>query len=110
MNFNFGETVTLLRRQLTGRDMYGDDVYTDVETVLTNVPAWPTSTTENDQGAETVYSLVTVYLPPGTDIDSIDAVRVYGGRYEVRGQPHAFVSPFTGFNPGIPVALERVTG
>lgn len=104
--FSFGETVVLIRRASSGRDVYGDDLFTEVETTLTNVPAWPTSSTED---ASTVYDSVMVFLPPDTVVDAIDAVRVYGGRYEVRGRPERFVSPFSGFQPGLPVALERVT-
>ena len=108
--FAFGETVALVRRVRSGRDAYGDDVFTEDTATLTNVPAWPTSSRENDQGAATVYDLVTVFLPPDTDVTSIDAVLVFGGRYEIQGRPERFVSPFDGFNPGLPVSLERVTG
>lgn len=108
--FSYGETVVLVRRVRSGRDVYGDDVFTESETTLTGVPAWPTSSREDVQGADTIFDLVTVYLPAGTDVESIDAVLVYGGRYEVVGQPQPFVSPFSGFNPGLPVSLERVTG
>jgi hypothetical protein len=108
--FQFGETVVLVRRVLDGTDSYGDDTFTEVETTLTNVPAWPTSTREDVQGQATVYDLVTVFLPADTDIDAIDAVRVYEGKYEVEGRTDRFVSPWDGFNPGLPVPLRRVTG
>jgi hypothetical protein len=109
-SFAFGETVTLVRRVKTGVDEYHDDVFTTVETTLHNVPAWPTSTREDVDGQATVYDLVTVFLPADTDIDAIDAVKVYEGLYEVKGRTDRFVSPFDGFNPGLPVPLERVTG
>lgn len=108
--FDFGETVTIVRRVFLGRDEYQNDTFTTEEVVLTNVPAWPTSTREDVQGQATVYDLVTVFLPADTDIDAIDAVKVYEGTYEVKGRTDRFVSPFSGFNPGLPVPLERVTG
>lgn len=107
-SFAFGQTVTLVHRTASGRDAYGNDVLAEAETVLTNVPAWPTSTREGDEA--TVYDAVVVFLPPGTNVQAIDSVRVFGNRYEVNGQPERFQSPFDGFEPGVPVALERVTG
>lgn len=109
-SFAFGETVVLVKRTVTGRDEYQNDVMGTAETTLYNIPAWPTSTREDVQGQATVYDLVTVFLPADTDIDAIDAVKVYEGTYEVAGRTDRFVSPFDGFNPGLPVPLRRVTG
>lgn len=110
MRFSYGETVTLVRRVVSGRDVYGDDVYSETRTTLSRVPAYPTSSTEEDQGRATVSDSVTILLPPNTNIDAIDAVEVFGDKFEVTGQPQRFISPFTGENPGLLVVLRRVTG
>lgn len=110
MIFRFGEHIVIHRRTRTGRDDYGNDVFTDTLVPLDRVPAVPTSSREDDQGRSTVYDLVTVLLPPNTDVDSIDAIEVYGLLYEVQGRPVRFISPFSGLNPGIPVVLKQVTG
>lgn len=110
MKFRFGETITIHRRVVAGRDAYGDDTFTEQQIVLKQVPVVPTTSREATQGEAMVYDQLTVLLPAGTEISSSDAIEVYGVRYEVLGRPLRFVSPFSGLNLGVPVTLERVTG
>lgn len=108
VTFRFGEHIVIHRRVLAGQDAYGNDTFTEQLVSLDRIPAIPTSSVENENSM--VYDLVTVLLPPNTDIDSIDGIEVYGNLYEVFGQPVRMISPFSGENPGIPVNLRRVTG
>lgn len=110
MKFRFGETITIHRRTVAGKDAYGDDTFTETNVVLTQVPVVPTTSREVNQGEVMVYDQLTVLLPAGTEISSSDAIEVYGVRYEVQGRPLRFVSPFSGLNLGVPVTLQRVTG
>ena len=52
----------------------------------------------------------TVYLPTGTDITPADRVVVRGVTYEVDGDPADWRSPYSGWRPGLSVALKRFGG
>lgn len=110
MLFPYGQTLTLLTRQLTGRDGDGNAVYQNVPTAVLNCPVWPRTSSELVQGQDTVIIGLTAILPPGTDASAIDAVMVGADKYEIDGQPGAYVSPFTNMNPGIEVQLTKVGG
>lgn len=116
MTFEHGETVILHRQMLaTEPDGDGNDVYTDDPQTIEGVGVAPrdgngTSGNENTQGRETVIIGLTLFLPAGTRVAATDRFTVRGDPYEVEGQPEAFLSPFTGLNPGLPVAVKRVTG
>lgn len=51
-----------------------------------------------------------VLMPPGSDVLATDRVIVQGNEYEVDGNPTAWSSPLSNFQPGIEVLLKRVTG
>lgn len=51
-----------------------------------------------------------VYAPPGSDIAPGDRLVVRGVEYEVDGEPADWRSPFTGWEPGMVVALKRTEG
>jgi hypothetical protein len=114
--YPFGQAVTLLTRSRSGVDTDGNDVFTEASTVLERVPVWPggegsgLTGSEVEQGRDTVESGITVLLPPGTDVESIDGILVHGLRYEVAGEPARFLSPFTGRDPGILVRASRAEG
>ena len=109
MNFPHGETVTLVARAVTGQDGDGNDVYGET---LTDVIGGfdPAIGFERVGGMDQVSTQPQVYLPPGTVVDSVDAVVVRGLRYEVDGTTNDWRSPFTGWAPGVVIPLKRVTG
>lgn len=51
-----------------------------------------------------------VYAPTGSDVLAGDRLVVRGKTYEVKGDPADWRSPFTGWEPGMVIALERVEG
>lgn len=113
--FPFGETVIHIVRAVAGEDRDGNDDRGDVETEVRDVGVAPrdgngTSGNENVQGRDTVVVGLTLFLPAGWKVSATDRFRVRGELYEVDGQPEAFHHPFTGWNPGLPVSVKRVTG
>lgn len=109
MNFPFGTPVDLLKRTAAGHDEYGDE--TDTVTTETVVGAFSPggvagagrSGSESDTTG--VITQPTVYLPPGVDLSSLDAIRVDGRVYEVDGNPIPWSNPFTGLQFGVEVRL-----
>jgi hypothetical protein len=110
--FPFGETVQLVKRTVASQDEYGDDVFTEIVTVFDSVPVFPRGTSVENQGQtrDTVFIGLNVVFPPGTVVESTDRVIVRNVTYEVEGMPFEQTSPFTGWNPGVVVALRDVTG
>jgi hypothetical protein len=108
--FQFGETVTVFRRVVSGRDQYGNDVYTDVSTTYPRIPVWQGGSTEDTQGQDMVTTSKTMLLPVGAGAAPIDHIMINGDDYEVIGEPEAPVSPWSGTAPGIVVQMRRVTG
>jgi hypothetical protein len=51
-----------------------------------------------------------VYAPAGVDIVAGDRLVVRGLTFEVDGDPADWISPFTGWAPGLVVALKRTEG
>ena len=108
MTFPFGQSVSLVRRTVTGQDAFGNDVYAAVSTVVPGAFA-PGGSTEQVQGQDVLITQPTVYLPPGTDVSAVDAIDVAGDRYEVDGSPNHWSNPFTGHAFGVEVRLKRVS-
>lgn len=108
VTFAHGEKLTLYVRTKTGEDSDGNDVYSAAPTVVDNVPVWPAGSSEQVQGQDSTVTGKTAMLPPGFDVDAIDyAVDENGNAYEVNGVPDTYRSPFTGFDPGVFVNLQR---
>lgn len=102
-----GETVTLHSRTPSGqKDPYNKVLYTVVDTQVDGCAFDPGGSTESVQGQDLVVSQPTVYLPAGTVVGAVDAVTVRGVKYEVDGSPNSYVSPFTGWAPGVVVKLK----
>jgi hypothetical protein len=107
--FAHGAAVTVYVRTKTGEDGDGNDLYTAVPTKLDHVVIWPAGASEQVQGQDMTTTGATALLPVGTDVDAIDfLVDAAGDAYEVNGTPDAYVSPFTGLDPGVFVNLQRV--
>jgi hypothetical protein len=67
--------------------------------------------TEAVDRRDTVITGLTLFAPPDADIQATDRiVRPDGTLWEVEGMPGPWVTPFTGWAPGLQVAVKRVTG
>jgi len=107
----FGETVTIITRAITGHDADGNDVFGDVSTDIPNSIFAPAGSTEKVQGEDVVTIGATVYLPDGTPTPkATDRVSARGDLYEIDGDPQVYSNPFTGDEPGAVLRLLRVTG
>jgi hypothetical protein len=51
-----------------------------------------------------------VYAPTGSDVLAGDRLVVRGVTFEVDGNPGDYRNPFTGWRPGIVIALKEVAG
>lgn len=123
MYFSHGESVTVLRA-VAGADGYGDPVLADwantgsiVSTAVQGCAVAPSSganlsgtSAEDNNNRTAVIVGLQLYLPAGTDIRSSDRVVVRGETFEVEGIPGDWRSPFTGWRPGVEVALIKVSG
>ena len=116
MTYPFGETVVQIPRRKSGRNGLNNDVYVDGAPITyQNIAVWPrdgnsTSANEDTYGAERVIIGLGISLPPGSQVSAEDRFQVRGETYEVDGDPQEYRSPFTGWNPGLPLSLTRVTG
>jgi SPP1 family predicted phage head-tail adaptor len=111
MTFPYGQTVTLIKRAVSGRDEYGNDTYTESATSVGNCVVAPAGSTENLQFTDQVTTNAIFYLPFGTDVEAVDAIEYSGDRYEVEGQPNEWTpSPFSGHTAPIGVRGKKVSG
>ena len=109
-----GEPVTVLSAPLAA-DEYGTpsaerDWDSATSTVIHGCAVAPRSSSElTDPGRLAVIVGLTVYLPAGSVVSPQDRMLVRGDLYEVDGEAGVWVSPFTGWSPGVEVALRRVS-
>lgn len=115
MDFPHGETVTRLRRYAE-TDPYSGEVeevsWEDAyELEVAGCAFNPGVSSEPlEVGRNAVITRPEVYAPAGSDILAGDRLVVRDLTYEVAGDVADFRSPFTGWQPGIVVRLERVDG
>ena len=111
MDFTFGETVTVLPGPDT-TDQYGDPIpSTRIGGDITGCGVAPRYSTEpTERGRQGVIVGLSIYAPIGSDILFTDLIEVRGQVYMVEGDPADWVSPFTGWAPGMEVALKRAVG
>jgi hypothetical protein len=113
--FAHGETVTRQRAKAVTDPYSGESVALDWSTPLTATISGcgfnPGGTSEQVQtGRIPVVTRPEVYAPAGSDIRAQDRLVVRGKTYEVDGEPAAWRSPFTGWEPGLVVSLKIVEG
>ena len=112
MAFPAGETVLWEQFNGTVEDDRGDDTPTWAAAVEVDGVAFsPARSTEPRNGSsKRVLLPATIYgvLPAG--VDSQDRFTVRGVVYEVVGMGQSWINPFTGWDAGDLVELERVTG
>ena len=108
--FPDGVIVTIVRRTVTSRDEWNNDVYTSVSEDVGPCSVQPVSSREDLNFADQLTSGIIVFVPYGTVVDYVDAVIVAGVRYEVRGRPDVWVSPFSGNTSPIRIDATLVKG
>lgn len=110
MTFPFGEDIVLVANGPATTDDYGDPVPTQTEVVVRG--AFSAGVSIEDSGdmgrSRQGRSQPEVYLPPGSDVSWIDAVRIGGVTYQVDGQPQEWANPFTGWRAGVVVRLQSI--
>lgn len=112
--FAFGETVTVWSAGAS-TDPYSQEPVEDWENptprFVAHVAVEPRPSSEPTQEARNaVVSGFTLYMPTGTAITAQNKVTVRGALYNVLGEPAAWVSPFTGWEPGVVVQVGRTEG
>lgn len=115
MMFAAGETVTRLRATAkldrSSGEMTGADWISPSTLVILGCAFDPgTSTEPLERGRDAVLTQPTVYAPAGSDVLAGDRLVVRGRTWEVDGDPGDFRSPFTGWHPGVAIALKAVSG
>lgn len=107
----YGETVTLIRRTLAGRDRYGNDRYTTSTSTIGGVSVRATGSSEDlGEQRDRVTTNLDVLLPPGTTITAYDRLRIRGLLYEIDGNPDPGPNPDTGVSAGVRVTAKRIVG
>ncbi|HEX5541114.1 MAG TPA: hypothetical protein VFX60_06060 [Micromonospora sp.] len=113
MNFAYPETAIVLRAPLI-EDRYGNEVRDWVNQERIESDGWAFAPRFSDEASDAGRQGVIVGLtglgPPGADVLATDRMEVRGLTYEVEGEPGEWRNPFTGWLPGIQVALKRVEG
>lgn len=107
-----GTTVTVYRTTTT-TDRYGNEVPGPwaVSSVIDGCGMAPRSSSDvTDAGRQGVIVGFTLYAPHDADIGPHDRVEVDGDMFEVEGDIGRWASPFTGWAPGLEVALRKVEG
>lgn len=111
MIFPAGETAVVVRAPLLdGR--YGNETRDWANATRTDSPGWGFAPRASDESTTSDSPAVIVgltgYGPPGVDVLPTDRLEVRGQVYEVEGEVGVWRSPFTGWQPGVEVALRRV--
>lgn len=113
--FPHGETVTRLRATATTDPYSGEATGSDWSApLILDIPGCafnPGNSSEPLQEARNaVVTRPEVYAPAGADVKAGDRLVVRSLTYDVEGDPADWRSPFTGWNPGLVIALERADG
>lgn len=110
MPFPYSVSVTLVHRVLSGLDQYNNDVYTDDPVTVSGVVFAPTGSFEDVQFTDQVTTSVTFYLPFGTAVGPLDAIIYNGIKYEIRGEPQVYRSPFSNNTAPVEVRAAAISG
>lgn len=111
--FAHGETWTILRPGAPTTDRNGNEIPgPDVEIAVDGCGFVPGGSVESDEyGRSQVITSPRVFMPAGTDVGADDRLRSPAGVvFAVEGRPKVWRSPFSGWDAGVEVSLEDVTG
>jgi hypothetical protein len=110
VDFPYGVMVTVLSSTETV-DKYGDtDAAAATSSLWGPCAVAPRTTAERvDSRSPAVITGLTVYGPRVT-LKASDRLVINGDTYEIDGIPGDWSSPFTGWQPGIEVAVVRASG
>jgi len=97
-----GVTITVQRATF---DRFNDATYTDHHDIAGCID-YPQDSTEVDSA---VTDRRVVLVPHASDILPTDRVKLGTLVYQVQALPKDWTDPFTGWQPGMQVVLERVT-
>jgi hypothetical protein len=110
-NLPYGQTVTLIRRVLSGQDEFGNNTYSDQPVSVGPCVVAPQGSSEDVQFTDQVTDNIVVYIPYGTPVGPLDAIGWQGKTYEIQGTPQNWTpSPFSGNTAPIEVRARLVTG
>lgn len=111
-----GETVMLVRRDIAGRDRYGNDVMVEVMTDIAGCSVQPMWGQEQLGSEDQVTERVQVFLPAQAVIElpfplsAVDALRISGVLFEINGQPQTWRMPPTNVVDHVVLFGRRTTG
>ncbi|WP_160051290.1 hypothetical protein [Nocardiopsis sp. FR26] len=110
----WGDTVTLVRRVVVGRDRYGNDVYDETRETITGCSWQPLDSAERaDQTQDQTVMYYDLYIPGlDVDVDAVDAFEhdgVRAERAEVHG-PASYNRSASGLLDHIAVRLQQIKG
>lgn len=106
-----GEDITVTSRTAASTDDYGNATYTTSTRTIEDVPVAPRTSgdvTENGRDGQVIG--LTIYPPADCGIVADDEIGVRGGTYRIVGDPALWSSPWSGWDPGLAIDLERVAG
>lgn len=111
MIFPFGEAVTVESRVAGPPDRYSNPTYTWVARTVEGCGFDPGNSTETVLPYRVdTDTRPTLYAPPGTAVAPTDRIVVRGEQFQVDGEVAVWVSPFTGWSPGVVIKLKRAEG
>jgi hypothetical protein len=109
--YAYAETVTLIRRVVTGQDADGNDAFSSTESLVQGAVFLPAGSTEQVQGQDQVVTDPTfMWVNNVPTVKAIDAIRrTNGDLFEVVGDPGDAQSPFSSTRV-LTVRTRKVTG
>ena len=111
MRFAYDETVVIVRAPLVDGP-YGNQERDWANATRTDSPGWGFAPRSGGEATTSDIPAVIVgltgYGPPGAGVLPTDRMEVRGEVYKVEGEVGVWRSPFTGWEPGVEVALRRV--
>ncbi|MFV2198458.1 hypothetical protein [Nocardiopsis sp. LOL_012] len=107
----WSDSVVLVRRQVVGRDRYGNDVHEETRETISRCSWQPLDSAErHDQTRDQTVMHYDLYLPGvERDVDAVDAFECGGVRAEVHG-PASYHRSASGLLDHTAVRLRRVEG
>lgn len=109
--FGWGVTITVHREQ---RDTFGNRSEVSQHSIVgCSVEVRHSKEEIGADRRDTVVTGLRIYAPVDADVRATDVITLPApvtGRFEVEGDVHRQISPFTGWSPGCVIYLTRVTG